>query len=462
MDDPELEHLSPDFDPSSITIPRLRGILLAHGVKYPSTAKKPDLVELFNAHVAPQAKNILSSRSRTKPSSRGITNAAANGADGEEEEEDATSARSIEPTPRRTSRRTASHEPERRTPARASMTPASDAESTRTARSEARRRTRKSMGASVIKEEEPETPGVDGANDQESPFTTDNPFQSGSSPLPEPTKSDNRRRTTGSTQSRSKKEEVTSRRTIDHVPMPKRSSLPPVKPETIDPSEEESSEAGEEFTPEEQADLEEDERAYASNELINIRPRKVARRSNGAVRAAPWAILVAILAGTATVWRQEKLNVGYCGVGRPSTSIGGVDIPEWAQFLQPECEPCPQHAYCFGNLKAMCESGFVLQPHPLSLGGAVPLPPSCEPDGEKARKVKAVADRAVGELRERNAKWECGELKSSGPELGEQDLKAQVASKRRRGMSEAEFEELWAGALGEIIGRDEVTSGNDG
>ena len=47
-------------------------------------------------------------------------------------------------------------------------------------------------------------------------------------------------------------------------------------------------------------------------------------------------------------------------------------------------------------------------------------------------------------------------------EIDEQDLKKVVAKKRRKGMSEAEFEELWRPAIGEIMGREEVISSSDG
>ena len=47
-------------------------------------------------------------------------------------------------------------------------------------------------------------------------------------------------------------------------------------------------------------------------------------------------------------------------------------------------------------------------------------------------------------------------------EIDVEELKKEVSKKRRRGMGEAEFEELWAGAIGEIEGREEVVSGADG
>lgn len=224
--------------------------------------------------------------------------------------------------------------------------------------------------------------------------------------------------------------------------------------------------AGEEFTPEEQMEL---ITARLAHPDLTSTPSRPKRRSKGSGSAAVAisAILVAILGGLATLWRQDKLAIGYCGIGRPTTTLAGGDIPEWANFLRPQCEPCPPHAYCYDKLRTSCEPGFVLQLHPLSLGGLIPLAPSCEPDSEKARKVKAVAERAVEELRDRNAKFECGDLRDregkrvTEVEMEEPDLKAAIAQKRRKGMSQQEFEELWNLAIGETMNRDEIVSGLD-
>ena len=89
----------------------------------------------------------------------------------------------------------------------------------------------------------------------------------------------------------------------------------------------------------------------------------------------------------------------------------------------------------------------------------MPLPPTCEPDSEKSRRVKAVADRAVEQLRDRRAKYECGDgnEKVKSPAISEEELKQAVSRKRRKGMSDEEFDELWRGAIGDIVGREEVS-----
>ncbi|PHH88006.1 hypothetical protein CDD83_8129 [Cordyceps sp. RAO-2017] len=140
-----------------------------------------------------------------------------------------------------------------------------------------------------------------------------------------------------------------------------------------------------------------------------------------------------------------------------------VPVPQFlAPFIEPQCEQCPQHAYCYQDFSVRCEPDFILEPHPLSLGGMVPLPPSCEPDGEKARRVQAVADKAVEELRERRAKFECGEAvgengqQVESPTVTEEELRESVSSKRNKRLSRQEFDDLWAAAIGEVTARDEV------
>ena len=300
-------------------------------------------------------------------------------------------------------------------------------------------------------------------------FSDENPFQSGSSPL---TPGENRRKSAGissdkrkSSSSRRRTEGVTSSSKQQDgivVPTSKTFTVPVsrLKQSVGDDEHKDGIEAGEEFTAEEQLDL---TRRRAANGEVELRPpqkHKRARQSRTIPRSAPWVVLMALLGGCATWWRQEKLAVGYCGIGRSSNGLSNVHVPGWAEVMLPTCEPCPQHAICFQGMETRCEHDFILQPHPLSFGGLVPVTPSCEPDGEKVRRVKAVADKAVEELRERRAVAECG--RGLPAEIEEDELKKEVGKKRRRNMDAAEFEELWKGAIGEIIGREEVVSSSDG
>lgn len=494
--DSELDYLSPTFDPASLTVPRLRAILVSHEINYPSSAKKPQLIDIFTRELVPRSRKILAARSRTKRTSKGITDMPSSQegtVHGDDDDEDTIlmPPPPVPDSPKRKTRRTersSTEDSTDQTPAtrRTLSSGKSSGKHARESDTELGpdkskqpmpRRTRRSEITPTVKIEEPED-RTSRSSRRESAFTYDNPFQSGSSPLTpngarrkssatgtERRISSSRRWKTEGVSSdghtKVKQEDgivVPSRKTFD-VPVAKlRKST--VKGEPDD----DGIEVGEEFTPEEQLDL---VRARAANGEVDIygpRKKKRSHKASRVPRSAPWVVIMTLLAGYATWWRREKIEVGYCGIGRPSTALANVQLPEWASALQPACESCPQHAYCYEGMETRCETDYVMKPHPLSLGGLIPLPPSCEPDGEKVRRVKAVADRAVEELRERKAKWECGDLVDEhgkdirALEIDEAELKKEVAKKRRRGMSEAEFEDLWKGAIGEILGRDEVVA----
>ncbi|TAQ89238.1 hypothetical protein B7494_g2446 [Chlorociboria aeruginascens] len=489
-DTDSLDYLQTGFDPSSLTVPRLRSILVSHNISYPSSAKKPQLIEIFTEHVLPQSHKIISARARARRTSKGITDADSQDSTVGDEE-----LMPPPPTPRRIRKPSAklrvdesdSDLPTLRSPAK--KTPRASSKHARADESETG--TDDGMARSVRKSRKSEAPTPVPArikleeelNRRESAFTYDNPFQSGSSP---PTgrrssSGESKRKSLGVSSSKdlAKRKSSTTRRRTEtpvakaedgiHPPTSATFEIPVSELNGLKDYDENGVEASEEFTPEAQMEL---VRERSVNGVNALGPRRPKRQSPGLSISGPiWVVLLTLLGGYATWYRQEKIAVGYCGVGRDARQIipAGVEVPEWAKLLaEPQCEPCPQHAYCSGNLETHCEADFVLKPHPLSAGGLVPLPPTCEPDGEKVRRVKAVADRAVEELRERRAKWECGNLVDEAGvpqpavEIDVEDLKKEVSKKRRKGMGQAEFEELWVGAIGEIEGREEVHSGVDG
>lgn len=504
MADPDVEYLSPAFDPASLTVPRLRSILVEHDVRYPSSAKKADLIDIFTQNITPKAKRILSAHRRVKRSARGIEDVPSSVEPSVESDEsdleEETKVASPPPTVRKTPRRVLQANTITSMDGAADLDPptvrrvgrpttvrqgrSSDVEVMQeraTPRSPSGR-TRQSLATPAIKKEDDQDVPTAPRDDVASPFSANNPFQSGSSPstgVALAVSGERRRRTLGVPQSRSEPARTSSRRKTEGPTSQRRvngsATTPPSKTEQAlvgnKRTQEESSgteDAGEEFTPEGAEEVAEARAQHGEVARRPLKRRKSSRSTSGVAKVAPWAVSLAMLGGLTTVWRQEKIEVGFCGVGRPSTSLAGVHIPEWANVLQPECEPCPPHAYCYSGMQVSCEPDFILVPHPLSIGGLVPLPPTCEPDGDKARKVKAVADRAVEELRERNAKWECGDLKEVAgkrhavPEMKEPELKQAVASKKRKTMSQEEFEELWQAAIGEISNRDEIEVGVDG
>ncbi|KAI0383725.1 Man1-Src1p-C-terminal domain-containing protein [Hypomontagnella monticulosa] len=498
MSDPEsLDYLQPEFEAKSLTVPRLRSILVAHNVPYSSSAKKAQLVDIFNEEIVPQSKKILAARARAKRSSKGIVDAesqsSSNPFDEQEELAPPPPITRRSRSPRKASTRVKTEElddqsmppptpsPTKRKP-RASSRPIQASDTDTGPEPDGGRtlnKVRRPVLAPKIKTEESDEGLFRRTSDV---FTNDNPFQSGSSPTgPEQTPS-NRRRTAEVTKVRSTSTN-TRRRTDDHtVPKEERSSMPrtfsppiglkaPMRaPEPF------ALDAGEEFTPEEQLELAADEAVSGGSAAITKRQHhQPAKFSRGTIFSV---FLVTVLGIYGAWYRQEKIAVGYCGAGQIGSSIPDrIETPDWAQSilppqitvpqsiietLEPECEPCPSHAKCFGDFSVSCEQDYILKPHPLALWGIVPLPPTCEPDGVKVRRVQAVADRAVEELRQRAAKYECGEpideegAKLESPAIEEQELKEIINKKRSKKMNNQEFEDLWGSALGEIKARDEV------
>ncbi|ESZ93408.1 hypothetical protein SBOR_6201 [Sclerotinia borealis F-4128] len=515
----ELDYLQPGFDPSSLTIPRIRSILVTHSIEYSSNAKKAQLVDTFNRELVPHARKILHERARAKRTSRGIIDVESSQESSTQESTTESTQESdvILPPPRtrpvrqtpakvkasvdviddepaiaRSTRRSTRSispvkrmpraiSPVRKTPKPSSKHPRQEEE----AGSDDEETVRKSRKSKTV-----QTPMV-GARDsldavartkdprRESNFTYDNPFQRGSpqSDNKRPISShDNKRKSLGRSAAKEMEKLMTTasrRRMVTPQAnvgiRPPTSSTFEIPFSSLDGSkdyDDNGVEISEDFTPEAQFELEREQQRG----LATIQPRKKA--SNGVNMSGPfWMILITLLSGYAAWYRQEKIAVGFCGVGRAANSMIPIrsNLPDWVQVIaEPQCDWCPQHAYCNTNYEVQCDQDFILKHHPLSIGGFLPLPPTCEPDGEKVRRVKAVADRAVEELRERRAKWECGDLVdeagASQPtvEMDAEELKKEVGQKRRRGMGEAEFEELWLGAIGEIKGRDEVIVGADG
>ncbi|KAF3017482.1 inner nuclear membrane protein enriched at telomere/subtelomere region [Neopestalotiopsis sp. 37M] len=498
-----LDYLQPGFDAKSLTIPRLRSALVAHNVNYPANAKKAQLVEIFEEQLRPQAKKILDQRAKAKRSSRGISDAESSQSSNpfNEPEElappppppSARARRSA--SPRKASTRIKSEEPDhallppprsptKRTSRASSKQPqTSDSDAAPDYGNSLRTPKVRQAAPPVFKQEQSD----EGFFRRESgAFSAENPFQSGSSPAVEPTP---KRRTTGygyttarSVSGRSPRKQVDGfgYSDADDSNMSRSlevSSNTLLRGKTPDFPPEPTVDFGEEFTPAEQLELEAEENHQGSQSAVV--PASQARRAkSGGAGTSLGVLLTTVLAVYAGWFRQEKIAVGYCDVGRAAGTIPSeLPVPEWAQSvlgdeiavpqsvintLEPTCEPCPAHAYCYGDFSVRCEQDYILKPHPFSLGGLIPLPPTCEADGEKVRRVQAVADRAVEELRERTAKYECGELtndegiKADSPAIDEQELKQVISEKKSKKMSNQEFDDLWGAAIGEIKAREEI------
>lgn len=488
------DYLEEGFDPHGVTVPRLRSILVAHNVDYPSTAKKGQLVELVNEHVLSQAPKLRAQRARAKRSSLGFINVGSVD-DSNEWHDDAPTPRSRQSSYRRSMSPRKSSAPVKAEPEEDPEPNALRSPRKRSSRSasrqlshggddhvgpgsvssrSARRVSRRTVTPQIKAESEPEEDGYptyanhpsdysdlpQGDDEQqETVFTDDNPFQSGSSPLPVATPS-SRRRTLGEDVKSSRS---TRRQTNGIFEKPKKSRHSEMSSQRLRHRTPNSAlEPGEEFTVDEQLELED---AVHSGEVA-FTPRKRGKPARQTSLLTPLFVLLMALFGAYGAWyRQEKLAVGYCGLGRAAKPLlpDEVAVPEALEpLIVPQCEPCPQNAYCYEGFVAKCGSGFIRKPHPLSFGGLVPLPPTCEPDSEKERRAQAVADKAIEELRDRRAKYECGVLvdaaghQADSPAVAEKELKEAVGKKRSKRLSDEEFEDLWDKAIGKVTTREEV------
>ena len=264
---------------------------------------------------------------------------------------------------------------------------------------------------------------------------------------------------------------------------------------------------GEEFTPEA---LQELENSYSSDSTGDsddddgaTRPRRkrLSRPTPSTSTAltttaspAPsasmlWVVMLTVFSAYFIWWRKEKLVIGYCGVGHTappglqhnhySLYRNNQDPADWTALIRPTCEPCPQNAICKSNFTAACKSDYVLVPNPWSLGGLIPLPPRCEPDSEKLRRIAILSDEAVKVLRKRAADVECGfaekqkkEAKGGGVEarevgkgraIEEADLRRILYELKAPKLSDGQFNELWKAALEDVVGREgseEIAAGS--
>ncbi|CRG90756.1 adenylate cyclase [Talaromyces islandicus] len=507
MDD--YEYLSSGFDLSTLTVPRLRAILVSHDIPYPSSAKKAQLIKILEDEVLPKAKKLLRERDHVRRTSAGIMDMS-NRSNNDELNNDDDGRDSMPPPPATPSsvstamgtRRGRSRQSTRASTADtedsaiiAEATPKRRVRSSRTARasdaetpddnrytpsiastttpqrrSTAGRKPRQSEAIPSLETIE-QSPTIKTESRASSIFTDENPFQSGSSPTTEQTprartisgerkqKSTPRVSAEGAEQRRSRVSGIpveikreydgTPRKPTFEFPVSRlRTPTPKMEEESEDDAEED--EAGEEFTPDEQLAL---ETAGAPSDRVMTR-----RSQKSLSYRLPSIVLFLLLAGFGAWWRQEKIEIGFCGVGKSTWSLADTNVPEWANVLEPQCEPCPPHAFCYQNFVVQCENDFILKHHPFSLNGYIPIPPTCEPDSEKSSRILSVANKAVEELRQRRAKYECGDgEETTSPSIPEPELKEAVASQRRVKMTDAEFDDLWAAAIGEIIAREEVS-----
>ena len=65
------EYFQPDFNLSTLKVPRLGNLLVQYNIPYPSSARKGKLIEIFTQKVLPQSQIWLAALSRVENPSEG-------------------------------------------------------------------------------------------------------------------------------------------------------------------------------------------------------------------------------------------------------------------------------------------------------------------------------------------------------------------------------------------------------
>lgn len=185
-------------------------------------------------------------------------------------------------------------------------------------------------------------------------------------------------------------------------------------------------------------------------------------------------VLVVFLLGTALArWLIiERINAGYCDVGFVNwtphyshftpTEFRDYFDPEYIRdrgsqildYIRPDCQTCPAHAKCYKGFKAVCDPGFIKKQS--LLGRFLPIRPTCEPDTQKHRRVKAISNKALEILAQRNVDYQCGLYKGKNS-IDAGELRDAIYKLTSANIDEDEFRDLWNSAVVDIENHNDIT-----
>lgn len=500
------QYLQPDFDSQSLKVAELRRVFLEHDIDYKSTAKKADLVQIFNDKIKPIASQLLRAKQSPIKSSNRIervgeaspvvlpsefaaTSKTPKRAPGRPrkhpltDEEPATVVKSGKPSERPTTARRSVGRP-RKVP---------KIESEDDSKSMPQSRSPRKSSATLVADSDADMDDAEESDQAtESAFSKNNPFQSGS-PRTDPTPVKRRQTAVpNSSQRLAPPINKTDRRQTTHAPSRNALSGSDDESKTLKtPKAINQFRKSERFMPPisslkaspafQSAAQRKKENEIASEQLIeketSTSKSRSRRRSSGQVlqrrnespssisRVLKWLPLLALTSAGAygaNWYRDEQIKAGYCGVdsiphARP---VGASDLDNLIHAVRPQCVPCPPHAVCQPGFRMHCDDEFVKRPHPLSFGGLVPITSHCVPDTEKLRKIQIVANHIIETLRDDNAAIECGHKTPQNEDningMTESEIKSILETKRSSSTSDSEFNSLFDHALEEIKTRPEI------
>ncbi|KAL1924823.1 uncharacterized protein VTP21DRAFT_4477 [Calcarisporiella thermophila] len=510
-----------DLDPAKLRMADLRAILHIYDIDAKSSAKKQDLVDLYNQHISPvparveEAKRWVDVNGGKRGGTPGPEIGMRRGTPGLEGgrratpgigEEDGTRSNEVFAVP---APRASTPKPRGRSTTRKRTPAPSETASLDGSESESNAPKNASVKPKTPRSQRPQTPNKQAMNmemDEEadelnksaaaekekSPFSLNNPFQSGGETSPD--KIRQRRRTTMGVDSRDRSRSRTRRNTSvsrkqrasmgDHLVATSQPLLfspveghPPFSKFMSPPSASYYSDR----------DNQERRLSLASPASGNSRRRR--RSKSPPVIKEEYSLssilvlCLALLVAFGIWYRSAIIRVGYCGEdGRPAhrKNVGeGMSMfKNISSKLVPSCIPCPEHATCTNGEFINCDKEFVPQTHLLSLGGLLPFPLRCVTDDAKLTQVQLTVDTIRRELSLRAGQVICGHVKKDRELLTqlqgnimvngilEEKLKEQLKDRKSPEIGDDAFNEYWQLALEDLSRRpgyvDFVTHPNSG
>ncbi|KAH3670632.1 hypothetical protein OGAPHI_001147 [Ogataea philodendri] len=479
MDD--LEYLQPSFDPHKVTVPRLRSILVDRQIEYPSSAKKTDLINLYEQHIRPNAATWLQEYKHSLSMDVSI--------EGPE-------------SPNRSSRKSSRNAtPEKRT--RKPKSPKLDQTVPQKRGSEESTPKRKKLAR---KKRNADESGV--SDDAESP-TVSRIEKSVSAGIKSPLSLE-----------KFEGEELVAGDDISEILS--RLGSPQRKEVLLNPANEsnQSVEAELELEPEVQLEFEEvlsgpsrlldptfkdDEHTLKSlndsahlsegsegsltdvEQEIAMKEEAVAVETEAKVDTSEteikdeevaevevevpvpaettkpeskgsfkYALLLLPFVASLLGYRSMAVDVGFCGREGSIRKVGSYitsDLPQISHFIdktdafldsiKPACVPCPAHAMCDYDSRIECESGYTVSQPWQSVFGLVPRMQECVYDSKRLEKIRLMTEFTLGLLRRKN-----------GKEMTLEELHNFLKATKSNGMDDEDFEEYWYRFVTEEISKE--------
>ncbi|KAG7932894.1 hypothetical protein KL934_003549 [Ogataea polymorpha] len=474
-----VEYLDPDFDPHKVTVPRLRSILVDRKIDYPSSAKKAELIQLYEEYIRPNAAKWLEEYKNSIEKSVNI------------EEANTPSKRSAKSsrysTPDKGSRKSLSPAPDQTVPQKRGSEEATpkrkklhrkkrsteengvsdDAESPTVSRIEEAKSSKSIKSPLSLEKFESESPVEEGdisdilarlvSPKKEEPknqiveMEMENTFEAvenvqvpsfldemlaGPDRILDNESGDDERTIASATK-------MTQRELLTNVD----SSDTEVEEAEVKIQESEVREVVE-IDGEQQTEAVEPETIKETVVVVDSKPVQKRRYK--------YALLLLPILSSLFFYRSMAVDVGFCGREGEIRSVRSW-MPTENQFLaqfaskadafleqiKPQCIPCPEHAICRYDSKLECKSGYTVSRPWQSLLGLIPRMEQCVYDEKRLEKIKLMTEFTLDILRRKN-----------GKEMTLEELHNFLKATKSADMVDEDFEEYWLRFVTEQISKE--------